>query len=103
MPILSKSEEVTILVIASKKATREDVLIEELTEHLERHEINAKARYFEPGTFDIQTTLLNQIADNDIDILVMGGYGTPSIRQKIFGGVTKSILSSMITPVLMSH
>ena len=103
MPILSKSKEVTILVIASKKATREDVLIEELTEHLERHEINAKAKYFEPGTFDIQTTLLNQIADNDIDILVMGGYGTPSIRQKIFGGVTKSILSSMITPVLMSH
>ena len=43
------------------------------------------------------------IAENDIDLLVMGGYGTPSLKQKIFGGVTRTILSSMIIPVIMSH
>jgi nucleotide-binding universal stress UspA family protein len=46
---------------------------------------------------------LNEIAENDIDLLVMGGYGTPSLKQKIFGGVTRTILSSMIIPVFMSH
>ena len=45
----------------------------------------------------------NEIADKDVDLLVMGGYGTPSLQQKIFGGVTRTILSSMIVPVLMSH
>jgi len=34
---------------------------------------------------------------------VMGGYGTPSIRQKIFGGVTQALLGSMTVPVVMSH
>jgi hypothetical protein len=33
----------------------------------------------------------------------MGGYGTPSLKQKVFGGVTTSLLFSMITPVIMSH
>jgi len=55
------------------------------------------------GSFDVQTVILNEIAENDIDILIMGGYGTPSLKQKIFGGVTKSLLSSMIIPVVMSH
>jgi len=47
--------------------------------------------------------ILNEISDNDIDLLVMGGYGTPSLKQKLFGGVTRSLLSSMIVPVIMSH
>lgn len=103
IPLLSKLREVMVLIIASKKVSEKDILTEAFIQHLQRHEINATIKYLEPGTFDVQTTILNEIADNDIDILVMGGYGTPSIRQKIFGGVTRSILSSMITPVLMSH
>jgi nucleotide-binding universal stress UspA family protein len=101
-PIISKSEEVYILVVESKKANEEEVMIDELLEHLERHGISAKPLYVKPA-YEIQTTILNHIADYDIDILIMGGYGTPSFRQKIFGGVTSSILSSMITPILMSH
>ncbi|MCP4410583.1 MAG: universal stress protein [Gammaproteobacteria bacterium] len=49
------------------------------------------------------TVILNEIADHDIDIVVMGGYGTPSLKQKIFGGVTRTLLSTMIVPVMMSH
>jgi nucleotide-binding universal stress UspA family protein len=103
IPLISKSQEVTILAVASKKVSKEEMLLDELAAHLKRHGIDAKAKYLEPGAFDIQTTILNELADNDIDILVMGGYGTPSLRQKIFGGVTHTILSSMIVPILMSH
>ena len=103
IPLISRSNQVTVLVVASKKTSREDMMVDQLIEHLGRYDINATPRYIDPGTFDIQTTILNEVADNDIDILVMGGYGTPSIRQKIFGGVTHSILSSMIVPILMSH
>jgi nucleotide-binding universal stress UspA family protein len=45
----------------------------------------------------------NEVVENDLDLLVMGGYGTPNLQQKIFGGVTRTILSSMVVPVLMSH
>jgi nucleotide-binding universal stress UspA family protein len=103
IPMISKSKEVTVLVVASKKTSHEDMMVDQLIEHLARYDINATSSYIDPGTFDIQTTILNEVADNDIDILIMGGYGTPSIRQKIFGGVTHSILASMIVPILMSH
>ncbi|MBC8510021.1 MAG: universal stress protein, partial [Chloroflexi bacterium] len=52
---------------------------------------------------DVPSVILNQIADNDIDLLVMGGYGTPTLKQKVFGGVSLSLLSSMLVPVVMSH
>jgi len=47
--------------------------------------------------------LLNDIADNDMDLLVMGAYGHSRFRELIFGGVTRQILDTMTVPVLMSH
>jgi nucleotide-binding universal stress UspA family protein len=52
---------------------------------------------------DVPTIILNEISDNGIDVLVMGGYGTPNLQQKIFGGVTRTLLSIMVVPVIMSH
>ncbi len=79
------------------------MMLDELSVHLKPHDIDATTEFLNPGTFDVQTTLQNQLADRAADILILGGYGTPSIRQKIFGGVTSTILKSMITPILMSH
>jgi nucleotide-binding universal stress UspA family protein len=103
IPLLAQSREVTIASISSKKANEKDIMLDQLASHLQHHGITTDKKFIEPGTFDIQTTILNEIADHDIDVLVMGGYGTPSLKQKIFGGVTRSILSSMIIPVFMSH
>jgi nucleotide-binding universal stress UspA family protein len=33
----------------------------------------------------------------------MGGYGHSRVREFIFGGTTRQILSSMTLPVLMAH
>ena len=105
IPMLTGAKEVIILVVDSKKQKKgeNDMMTENLASHLENHKINVRVMHVNPGTFDIPTTILNEIADNDIDILIMGGYGTPSLQQKIFGGVTRSLLSTMITPVFMSH
>jgi nucleotide-binding universal stress UspA family protein len=35
--------------------------------------------------------------------MVMGGYGHSRLREFVLGGATRSILSSMTIPVLMSH
>ena len=105
LPILKKNKKVIILVVqeGKKKTAQGELLADDLATHLKRHEVNAEVKRITSGTFDVQTVILNQIAENDIDLLVMGGYGTPSLKQKIFGGVTKSLLSSMIIPVIMSH
>ncbi len=105
LPILSRVEDVFILVVqeGKQKTAKGELLVDDLAKHLERHGTKASIRRVNAGTFDVPTVILNEIAENDIDIMVMGGYGTPSLKQKIFGGVTRTILSSMIIPVIMSH
>jgi len=105
LPILKNVKEVIILVVqeGKKKTAQGELLADDLAEHLQHHEVNAHVKRISSGTFDVQTVILNQISENDIDLLVMGGYGTPSLKQKVFGGVTKGLLSSMIIPVIMSH
>jgi nucleotide-binding universal stress UspA family protein len=105
IPILKDIGNITILVVKSdaKKVAKGELLADDLKMHLQRHAVNADVKRVLAGTFDVPTVILNEIAENDTDLLVMGGYGTPSLKQKIFGGVTKTLLTSMIIPVIMSH
>jgi nucleotide-binding universal stress UspA family protein len=105
LPMLKQIGEVSILVVreGKKKTAKGETLVDDLAAHLERHDVNAEVRRVPAGTYDVQTVILNEIAETGTDLLVMGGYGTPSLKQKIFGGVTRSLLSSMLIPVFMSH
>ena len=105
MPLLALAEETTILVVESRKQrqTKQDVLVEGLQGHLQRHGVNTGIRRINPGGNSVPTTILNQIGESDIDLLVMGGYGTPTLKQKVFGTVSQILLTSMIVPVVMSH
>ena len=105
LPILKQVKEVTILVVTEgkKKTAKGESLADDLAAHLGRHGINANVRRTTTGTFDVPTVILNHIAENSLDLLIMGSYGTPGLQRKVFGGVTKKILDSMITPVIMSH
>ncbi len=47
--------------------------------------------------------LLSDAADLGADLLVMGAYGHSRAQEWMLGGVTRSMLSSMTVPVLMSH
>lgn len=105
IPLLAQTKEVIILVVESKKQKefKKELLVDGLVTHLSHHDINSKLVRINPGTNDVPTTILNQITENGIDLLVLGGYGTPTLKQKVFGSVSSTLLSSMIVPVLMSH
>lgn len=38
-----------------------------------------------------------------IDLIAMGCYGHSRLRETIFGGTTREVLSQFSTPILMSH
>ena len=105
IPILQHAKEVVLVIVENDK-TRENLpaaVVDGFVEHLKNHGVELNVKRVLQGTYDIATVILNEIAESGTDLLVMGGYGKPSLQQKIFGGVTRSILSSMIIPVLMSH
>ena len=52
---------------------------------------------------DIGNALLSLCADQESDLLVMGGYGHTRFREILLGGATQTVLESMTLPVLMSH
>jgi len=105
LPILKNVQEVTILVVTEGKAktAKGELLADDLAAHLGRHGVNANVRRTTTGTFDVPTVILNHIAENSLDLLIMGSYGTAGLQRKVFGGVTKKVLDTMITPVIMSH
>ena len=105
IPILKRTDDVTILVVQSKKQmeTKSDDQAEALCRNLERHGIHTHVERVSPGASNVASVILNEVSHHDVDVLIMGGYGTPSLRQKILGGVTRSLLSTMLIPVLMAH
>lgn len=52
---------------------------------------------------DIGNALLSLCADQESDLLVMGGYGHTRFREILLGGATHTVLESMTLPVLMAH
>ena len=107
LPLLENMDQVTILVIDSGKIQRyhDDVQPGEgLSRHLGRHGIDSEIRRMLLDS-DISTSsmILNEVSNTSADLLVMGGYGTPKLREIVLGGVTRTVLESMTVPVLMSH
>jgi len=52
---------------------------------------------------DVGLALLSLVEDLSSDLLVMGAYGHSRLRERLLGGVTRTILENMTIPVLMSH
>lgn len=47
--------------------------------------------------------LLSYCADENMELIVMGGYGHTRFREMVLGGATREMLMSMTVPVLMTH
>lgn len=106
LPLLENMDQVTILVINSNKMEpSSDAVLpgEGLSRHLHRHGISSEIQRLQRGDSSTSTLILNELANTGADLLVMGGYGTPKLREIILGGVTRTVLETMTVPVLMSH
>lgn len=109
LPLLRDAEKVHLLEIGPPRAAEEEIArrrdgLASLRRYLEAHGLPAASEYL-PGASDIgdASLILSRAADLGADLLVMGGYGHSRLQELVLGGVTRSILSSMTLPVLMSH
>ena len=102
MPVLEKCSRVEVVTIAPKDEPVEELPGFNITRHLARHGVNAELRQLGPSD-DIGAAILAHATNAGADLLVMGGYGHSRVREFIFGGTTRQILSSMTLPVLMAH
>jgi nucleotide-binding universal stress UspA family protein len=101
MPFLAAASQV-ILLCAGEKDVR-DPSADDAVRHLGDHRIRAELRRTTLGDLDAGTAILNAVADNSADLLVMGAYGHSRMREFVFGGATRTVLASMTVPTLLSH
>jgi nucleotide-binding universal stress UspA family protein len=102
MPLLEKAATIEVVSIAGPRTSYKELPGFNITRHLSRHGMNAELKRL-PMSGDIGDTLLSYAADAGSDLLVMGGYGHSRLREFVLGGTTRTILTSMTLPVLMSH
>ena len=103
MPLLERAGTVEVVIVINERGKQEDIEGADMGQHLARHGLNVEVQRITRGDLDVADALLSHAADADVDFIVMGGYGHSRLREFVLGGVTRSILRSMVVPVLMSH
>jgi len=55
------------------------------------------------GDKEIGNCIVDRATEIGSDLVVMGAYGYSSLRQRIFGGTTRTLLKQTKLPVLFAH
>ena len=101
MPLLERAERVTILTVEG--ATVAGPSGEELAHSLAAHGIAAATITLPASKANAGETILRKAAELGCDLIVKGAYTQSRLRQMIFGGTTRHILTHANLPVLMAH
>jgi nucleotide-binding universal stress UspA family protein len=99
LPMLAKAS--SVLVATAESADRASA--ERLVAELERHGARASFRTVEILGLDVGDFLLNVVADEKAELLVMGAYGHSRMRELVLGGATRTLFRHMTVATLMSH
>ena len=70
---------------------------------LARHGVKVTVQRDVAADAQIGEVILSRAADHGVDLIVMGAYGHSRLREWVLGGASRTLLSSMTVPVLMSH
>jgi nucleotide-binding universal stress UspA family protein len=102
-PLLARAEEIVIIAINEADTAPEEASASNLAKHLGRRGLATRSVHLSAARADIQPTILSLAADENLDLLVMGGYGHSRLHERFLGGVTRAMLEAMTLPTLMSH
>ena len=72
-----------------------------IAQHLARHGARVEVLRLSSKGEDVGRLLLSQGAAFGADLVVMGAYGHARLRERLFGGVTRTALTEAALPVLM--
>lgn len=105
LTFITMADETTLLVIDADK--REDLHGQlpgtDAAHHLARHGGNINTVVENSYGRPVDEVILSVADREDADLVVMGAYSKPRRRQLLFGGVTRSMLSGIRYPLLISR
>lgn len=104
LPLIARAQRVMILAVNPKPGMQGlgDEPGADIARHLSRHG-RVQAAHVSTDAVEPGDTMLNTVADESCDLVVMGAYGRSRLREQVLGGMTRYMLQHMTVPVLMSH
>lgn len=105
LPWLAKAEEVHLTMV-DPRTSEDGSEIEpgaDLAAYLARHGAKVIVDCLPGGGQPVAKTLRRHAVDMAADMIVMGAYGHSRLRERIFGGVTRSMLEETTLPVFMAR
>ena len=105
LPILERAKSVKVVWInpRTERETAGDVPALDIGAALARHGVRCEATEVTRPRENAGKVLLDCAREGGADLLVMGCYGHTRLRELVFGGASRYVLSHMSIPVLMSH
>jgi nucleotide-binding universal stress UspA family protein len=101
LPLISSAPRVVALALGEGDKAAADIGL--LTGYLAWHGIKAEGLTRAVKTLAAGPIILTEAAQVGAGLLVMGAYTHSRVKQMVFGGVTRHVLTSAGLPVLMAH
>lgn len=102
-PFLRKAKTIDVVAVNENEDTVGEASLATFVAHLARRDLAATPHRVTAETSNIHNAILSLAADNDTDLIVMGGYGHSRFREFILGGATRGMFESLTVPALISH
>jgi nucleotide-binding universal stress UspA family protein len=105
LPFLRRAQRTQIVTVNYASAPEPPDIIQgdDLVRHLAHSGVASTHRTVKALGRSVSEVLVQEIADLDADLLVMGAYGHSRAREWMFGGVTRDFLAHSPVPVLMAR
>ncbi len=100
MPMLRLAESVHLLTVEEKQT---DFRARDAAKFLARHGIGAEVIERGDGGKTVEAVIREELMTRRIAWLVQGAYGHSRLRETLFGGVTRGLLSDAPVPLVLGH
>ena len=105
LPLLVSAEAVRIVSVQGlmEEPVRQFTPGDDIAATLSRHGVSAETTVVRAARGNVKEELKEQALDFAADLTVMGCYGHSRIRERILGGVSRSMLREIPFPLLLSN
>jgi nucleotide-binding universal stress UspA family protein len=75
----------------------------DLKAHLAHHNVVAEVVTAESEDRPIAEIILEEVRRISADLIIIGAYGHTRLREQVFGGATRDMLTASESPILVAH
>ncbi|MXP27119.1 universal stress protein [Altererythrobacter indicus] len=103
VPLLAKASSVHLVCSAQRDESDYEIAPQEAQNFLTRHSITSTIEWLERTEASVAADINAYAARIDAGLIVMGAFGHSRLRQRVFGGVTRNMLSAVERPLFLCH